>query len=60
MQKNDFLKTISSLLKVFGKSDAIKIEYALTNNNFFEFDQDLVEKNKIILPKTQNLKQSRS
>lgn len=60
MQNNDFFKTILSILKAFGKSDAIKIDNSLTNNNFFEFGHNLVDENRIILPKADNLNEARA
>ncbi len=60
MTNNDFLKTILSILKAFGKDDAIKIDNSLANNNFFEFNHNLVEENRIILPKVENLEDARA
>ena len=60
MTNSDFFKTILSILKAFGKDDAIKIDNSLANNNYFEFNHNLVDENKIILPKVENLEDARA
>lgn len=54
MQKNDFSKTILSIIKAIGKKNDLKINFFENDDDFFTFNQNLVDEKNLNLPKNSN------
>lgn len=53
-------KTIISLSKAFSKNNLLNIEYGFKENNYFDFGRDMILGDKIILPKSSSIEDSRA